>query len=125
MMKEIHILENETETVFYTSKELVKGLLYTDNLELINRNIVGFGIEFDESIPKGETLSNISKRGTYAIITLKFDSKSQSQYLISKDLDLKKVESLSDNVISKPFKALISKAFQMTQASRTLGDFFK
>ena len=119
-------IEIEGNTLpFLANDTLTKGLLYTDQFEHVVQNIDTFSIEFDESLAKSETISNVSKRGDYAIITLKFDAKHQSQYLISNALDLDKMNKLSDQVISQPFKKLIANAYTMTQSKRTLGDFFK
>ncbi len=124
-MKTEEILIEGNVIPFLVTRELVKGLLYTDDMDAVLENIQVLGIEFDESQLKKTPLSNVSKRGNSAIITLKFDSKKQVQYLITKALNLTKVEQLSEQIIPKPFKQLITQAYNMTQESKTLGDFFK
>lgn len=124
MKTENIIIEGEV-TPFLVTREFTKGLLYTDDLNQVNKNIDVFNIEFDETQLNTTPISNVSKRGNCAVITLKFDSKKQVQYLITKTLDLSKVEQLSEQIIPKPFKHLIIQAYNMTQESKTLGDFFK
>lgn len=123
-MKESITFNGET-LEFLSNTQILKGLLYSDDLELIERNINVFAIEFDETISKKETISNVSKRGSFAIITLEFNEKSKSQYLISNALDLNKMNKISEKVIPQPFKKLIQQAYEMTKANKTLGDFFK
>ena len=110
---------------FLVTREIVNGLLYSDDMNQVLQNIQALDIEFDESQLNKMPLSNVSKRGNCAIITLKFDAKKQVQYLITKALSLTKVEQLSEQIIPKPFKQLITQAYNMTQESKTLGDFFK
>lgn len=119
------VLINDEAYLFLGTNELIKGLIYTDDLEQTNKNIGVFNIQFDEAQSKKGTQSNVSKKGAYAIITLIFDKKSQAQYLISKTLDLKKLDKVSEQIIPKAFKELIVQAYAMTQTQRTLGDFFK
>jgi len=93
-------------------------------MNILLKNNQVFDIEFDESQSKRGIQSNVSKRGQYAIITLRFDKKSQAQYLIKNTLDIKKLDKVSENQIPKMFKELILQAYAMTQTARTLGDFF-
>jgi len=124
-MMEETVLINGEAYLFLGTSELIKGLIFTDDFEQVNKNIDVFDIRFDETQSKKGTQSNVSKKGEYAIITLIFDKKSQAQYLISKTLDLKKLDKLSEQMIPKAFKELIVQAYAMTQTKRTLGDFFK
>lgn len=124
-MLEVTLQLDGNEWLFLGTTKLVNGLVYTNDFDQVDQNIKTFDIQFDESQSTKGTRSNVSKRGDSAIITLIFDKKSQAQYLISKDLDLKKLDKLSEQLLPKGFKELILQAYQMTQSKRTLGDFFK
>lgn len=124
-MIEEHLLINEEPHLFLATSKLMTGLVFSDDNEHIIKNNQVFDIEFDESQSKRGIQSNVSKRGQYAIITLRFDKKSQAQYLIKNTLDIKKLDKVSENQIPKMFKELILQAYAMTQTARTLGDFFK
>ena len=122
MIKESITFNSKTQD-FLSKTEILNGLLYSDDLEQIQHNIDVFAIEFDENISKKGTVSNVSKRDSFAVITLEFNEKSKAQYLISNALDLKKVNNISEQIIPQPFKKLIQQAYEMTKANKTLGDF--
>lgn len=124
MIKESITFNGKTQE-FLSKTEILKGLIYSDDLEHIQHNIDVFAIEFDETLSKKGTMSNVSKRGSFAVITLEFNEKSKAQYLISNVLDLNKVTKISEQIIPQPFKKLIQQAYEMTKANKTLGDFFK
>lgn len=124
MIEETVVLQAESH-LFLGTSTLIKGLIFTDDFDQVDKNINVFDIKFDEAQSKKGTQSNVSKKGEHAIITLIFDKRSQAQYLISKTLDLKKLDKVSEQIIPKAFKELIVQAYAMTQTQRTLGDFFK
>lgn len=114
-----------SERTFKVSKQLVNGLYFTNDSVLVSSNMDLFNIVFESSQAKNKVQSDVCKRDDYAIITIKFTEKLISQYLISNQLNVSKIDSLSEDIIPKQFKKIIHNAFQLTQKPKTLGDFFK
>ncbi len=103
---------------------VIDGLYFTTDFKKVTANCKNFDIEIDQ--PKSENIvsTKVSKRDNISILTLKFDSENQAQYLIGNDMKPNKLYSIPENELSTDFKDMIMQAYNMTQMNR-LSDFPK
>jgi hypothetical protein len=103
---------------------VIDGLYFTADFKRVTANCKNFDIEIEE--PKSENIvsTKVSKRDNISILTLKFDSENQVQYLIGNDMKPNKLCSIPEEELSTDFKDMIMQAYNMTQMNR-LSDFPK
>ena len=103
---------------------VIDGLYFTTDFKKVTANCKNFDIEIEQ--PKSENIvsTKVSKRDNISILTLKFDSENQAQYLIGNDMKPNKLYSIPENELSTDFKDMIMQAYNMTQMNR-LSDFPK